>query len=132
MVTAAGQHLFVSPEKYSDLFWALSGGGGGTFAVVMSVTVKAHPEISTASATLTFNGACVSADTFWNVVRNFVVGITPMVDAGAVAIWSVIGKTFSLTPISWPGGTVDQLHSGLASTLALLNQSNIKYGTYPR
>lgn len=132
VVTAAGQHLFVSPEKYSDLFWALSGGGGGTFAVVMSVTVKAHPEISTASATLTFNGACVSADTFWNVVRNFVVGITPMVDAGAVAIWSVIGKTFSLTPISWPGGTVDQLHSGLASTLALLNQSNIKYGTYPR
>jgi hypothetical protein len=53
-----------------------------------------------------------------------------MVDAGAVAIWAVIGKTFSLTPISWPGGTVEQLHNGLESTLALLNQSNIKYGTY--
>lgn len=130
VVTAAGQHLVASPEKYSDLFWALSGGGGGTFAVVMSVTVKAHPEISTASATLTFSGACVAADTFWNIIRNFVAGITPMVDAGAVAIWAVIGKTFSLTPISWPGGTVEQLHNGLASTLALLNQSNIKYGTY--
>jgi FAD/FMN-containing dehydrogenase len=131
VVTASGQHLIASPEKYSDLFWALSGGGGGTFAVVMSVTVKAHPEVSTASATLTFSGAGVAADTFWSIVRNFVVGITPMVGVGAVAIWAVIGRTFSLTPISWPGGTVDQLHSSLTSTLALLNQSNIKYGTYP-
>lgn len=131
VVTAAGQHLIVSPEKYSDLYWALSGGGGGTFAVVMSVTVKAHPEVSTASATLTFSGACVSTEMFWIIVRTFVVDITPLVDAGAVAIWAVIGKSFSLTPISWPAGTVDQLHNGLASTLTLLDQSKIKYGKYP-
>lgn len=128
VVTAAGQHLTVSPNKYSDLFWALSGGGGGTFAVVMSVTVKAHPELSTASANLTFGGKGVSADIFWNIVHTFIVDIAPLVDAGAVAIWTVIGSTFSLTPISWPGGTVDQLQNGLAFTLDLLNQNNITYG----
>ncbi|KAJ5380616.1 FAD-linked oxidoreductase sor8 [Penicillium cataractarum] len=127
VVTADGQHLIASPEKYSDLFWALSGGGGGTFAVVMSVTVKPHPEVSTASANLTFSGACVSADVFWNIIRNFVVDIAPLVDTGAVAIWAVIGKTFTLTPISWPGGTAEQLQNGLASTLALLEQNKINY-----
>ncbi|CEO60505.1 hypothetical protein PMG11_05130 [Penicillium brasilianum] len=127
VVTADGRHLIASSERYSDLFWALSGGGGGTFAVVMSVTVKAHPEVGTASANLTFSGACVATDVFWNIVRNFVVEIAPMVDAGAVAIWAVIGKTFSLTPISWPGGTVEQLQNGLASTLALLENNTIKY-----
>lgn len=128
VVTAAGQHLIVSPNKYSDLFWALSGGGGGTFAVVMSVTVKAHPEVSTASANLTFSGKDVAMETFWNIIQTFIVDIAPLVDTGAVAIWAVVGPRFTLSPVSWPGGTVEQLQDGLASTLDLLDQNNITYG----
>jgi FAD/FMN-containing dehydrogenase len=129
VVTAAGQRLIVSPNKYSDLFWALSGGGGGTFAMVISVTVKAHPEVSTASANLTFSGKDVATEIFWNIIRTFIVDIAPLVDAGAVAIWAVVGLRFSLTPVSWPGGTMEQLQDGLASTLDLLDQNNITYGT---
>ncbi|EPS33802.1 hypothetical protein PDE_08764 [Penicillium oxalicum 114-2] len=127
VVTAAGEHLTVTPEVYSDLFWALSGGGGGTFAVVMSATVKAYPEVSTASANLTFSGENVAPEVFWDIIRTFVVNITALTDTGAVAIWAVTGDHFSLTPITWPGGSVDHLQAGLASTLKMLQENNLTY-----
>eukprot|EP00026_Physarum_polycephalum_P005899 Phypoly_transcript_05938.p1 GENE.Phypoly_transcript_05938~~Phypoly_transcript_05938.p1 ORF type:complete len:363 (+),score=46.79 Phypoly_transcript_05938:750-1838(+) len=43
VVTAQGLHLIVNECQYPDLFWALRGGGGGTFAVVISATYKIHP-----------------------------------------------------------------------------------------
>lgn len=43
MVTPTGQHLFASDCQNTDLFFALKGGGGGTFGVVMSVTTRAFP-----------------------------------------------------------------------------------------
>ncbi|TGO34211.1 hypothetical protein BHYA_0207g00090 [Botrytis hyacinthi] len=33
VVTADGRHLIATPTENSDLYWALSGGGGGTYAV---------------------------------------------------------------------------------------------------
>lgn len=44
VVTPEGEFLIATPEKNTDLYWALAGGGGGTFGVVLSVTVKAFPE----------------------------------------------------------------------------------------
>eukprot|EP00026_Physarum_polycephalum_P006302 Phypoly_transcript_06344.p1 GENE.Phypoly_transcript_06344~~Phypoly_transcript_06344.p1 ORF type:complete len:364 (+),score=61.75 Phypoly_transcript_06344:666-1757(+) len=43
VVTAQGVNITVNECTNQDLFWALRGGGGGTFAVVISVTYKAHP-----------------------------------------------------------------------------------------
>jgi len=38
VVTADGRALTVNSHQYPDLFWALRGGGGGTYAVVISAT----------------------------------------------------------------------------------------------
>lgn len=46
-VTAGGDVLIVNELRHSDLFWALRGGGGGTFAIVSNVTFKTHPMPST-------------------------------------------------------------------------------------
>jgi len=43
VVIADGTHLTVNEHSYSDLFWALRGGGGGTWGVVTSVTYRSHP-----------------------------------------------------------------------------------------
>ena len=40
VVTADGQHLVATPTQHSDLYWALSRGGGGSYAVVLSLTPK--------------------------------------------------------------------------------------------
>jgi FAD/FMN-containing dehydrogenase len=43
IVTADGQVRVVNPRKDPDLFWAIQGGGGGTFGVVTRVTLRTHP-----------------------------------------------------------------------------------------
>ena len=42
VVTADGQIRVANPYINPDLFWALKGGGGGTFGVVTKLTVKTH------------------------------------------------------------------------------------------
>lgn len=42
VVTANGEVLIVNKYQYPDLFWALRGGGGGTFGVVTRMTLLSH------------------------------------------------------------------------------------------
>ncbi|RDH32388.1 FAD-binding domain-containing protein [Aspergillus welwitschiae] len=43
VVLASGQLVTANACQYTDLFTALRGGGGGTYGVVLSATIKAHP-----------------------------------------------------------------------------------------
>ncbi|MES1198434.1 MAG: FAD-binding oxidoreductase [Pseudomonadota bacterium] len=42
VVTADGRALICSARQNADLFWALKGGGGGSFGVITRVTVRTH------------------------------------------------------------------------------------------
>jgi FAD/FMN-containing dehydrogenase len=42
IVTADGEALVVNACSHADLFWAIKGGGGGTFGVVTRVTLETH------------------------------------------------------------------------------------------
>ncbi|KAL8627462.1 hypothetical protein Q9189_006839 [Teloschistes chrysophthalmus] len=54
VVTSDGQVVTASPCQHSDLFFAIRGGGGGTYGVVLSTTVKAHPTTNVAAQQLSF------------------------------------------------------------------------------
>lgn len=43
IVTPAGELVTANAFQHEDLFWAIRGGGGGTYGVIVSVTVKAYP-----------------------------------------------------------------------------------------
>jgi FAD/FMN-containing dehydrogenase len=43
IVTADGRLRIANASQHPDLFWALKGGGGGTFGVVPRVTLRTHP-----------------------------------------------------------------------------------------
>lgn len=44
MITADGENVVqANPDKNSDLFWGLCGGGGGNFGVLVDVEFKTHP-----------------------------------------------------------------------------------------
>lgn len=43
LVIPSGEIVIANDIMNQDLFWALRGGGGGTFGVVTKVTMKAHP-----------------------------------------------------------------------------------------
>jgi FAD/FMN-containing dehydrogenase len=55
IVTADGIERIVNARTDPDLFWAIKGGGGGSFGVVTSLTLKTHPlpdYVGAVSATL--------------------------------------------------------------------------------
>lgn len=43
IVTATGETLIANKHQNNDLFWAVRGGGGGTFGVVTEMTMLTHP-----------------------------------------------------------------------------------------
>ncbi|KIJ13630.1 hypothetical protein PAXINDRAFT_80827 [Paxillus involutus ATCC 200175] len=45
VVLSTGEYLTVNSYQNSDLFWALRGGGGGTYGIVTSVTYRTYPSI---------------------------------------------------------------------------------------
>lgn len=62
-VLANGSSVTANACKNSDLFWALRGGGGGTFAVVTSCTYVAHPFAPTGAAGLFATISLLQAET---------------------------------------------------------------------
>jgi nitrilase len=55
IVTADGILRAANQCQHPDLFWALRGGGGGTFGVVMEVTHRVEPAMSLSVAVIQYN-----------------------------------------------------------------------------
>lgn len=71
VVTADGRLQTVSEAENPDLFWALRGGGGGTFGVVMSVVIRAQPKLNVVTAKWMLDSSNNDVDQFWKGVRKF-------------------------------------------------------------
>ncbi|KAL8965829.1 MAG: hypothetical protein Q9183_003668, partial [Haloplaca sp. 2 TL-2023] len=54
VVLSDGRTVTASPCQHPDLFFAIRGGGGGTYGIVISTTVKAHPTTSVSAQQLSF------------------------------------------------------------------------------
>ena len=71
VVTADGQIRIANACTNADLFWALKGGGGGTFGVVSKLTIKMH-DLPEYFASVSFNVSATSDEAFRRLVRYFV------------------------------------------------------------
>ncbi|KAI9714687.1 MAG: hypothetical protein M1828_001116 [Chrysothrix sp. TS-e1954] len=70
VVTVDGRHLNVSASNdYSDLYWALSGGGSGNYAVVLSAILKTYADGPVAGASFEFVNT--NNHTFWKAVKSW-------------------------------------------------------------
>lgn len=126
VVTPAGQRLVATPKKNSDLYWALSGGGGGTYGVVISMTSRVFPDGQIALASLSFNATTVGGDDpFWASVSVLLSQLQPLVDDhGAVAQVSMTHSTFSIFGLMVPEADSHDLADLLAPLLTALAQTN--------
>ncbi|KAK1145762.1 hypothetical protein N8T08_004000 [Aspergillus melleus] len=68
VVTAEGKLVVANEFQNKDLFWALRGGGGGTFGVVMNVTVRVYPDVSAVHTLLTITQPS-GGEKFWEAAR---------------------------------------------------------------
>jgi len=71
VVTADGQVRIANACTNPDLYWALKGGGGGTFGVVSKMTVRVH-DLPEWFATANFKVTAPSDEAFHRLVRKFV------------------------------------------------------------
>ena len=73
-MTADGDHVIANSCRNADLFWALRGGGGGTWGVVTSVTYKTHPSTPFSSAFFLANST--NADSTQEILAE-IIRLTP-------------------------------------------------------
>ena len=74
IVTVDGDHIIANAYRNKDLFWALRGGGGGTWGVVTSVTYRTHPSTPFSAASLLVNST--NADSMLKLLTE-IIRLTP-------------------------------------------------------
>ncbi|KAG9236706.1 hypothetical protein BJ875DRAFT_371506, partial [Amylocarpus encephaloides] len=137
IVTPDGQFVIASSTKNTDLFWALRGGGGSTWGVVTSVTVRAHPGTQITSVRFTFTAP--SQATFEKGVRAYWKRFIPYSDAGTYSYFFIIPtppvSTFMMLGFVAPNKTTAQTTALLKPWFDDLKALNIQvsptYKTYP-
>jgi FAD/FMN-containing dehydrogenase len=125
VVTADSKLVKATPTQNSDLYWALSGGGGGTYGAVVSMTVKLHPDAKTAGAVLSFSDP---TDAHWEIIKTFIKNLPAVVDVGGTIYWMALpGNIFAAPQMYLPGGTAEGLEKLLNPTLSALKAAKIPY-----
>jgi hypothetical protein len=71
IITSSGKFLTVTKTSNPDLFWAMRGGGGGTFGVVISVIIRAHPRLSVVTSKWLLDTTTNSEEKYWLAVKKF-------------------------------------------------------------
>ncbi|KAK4177085.1 putative oxidase [Triangularia setosa] len=104
VVTANGTLVIATPKDNQDLYFALSGGGGGTFGVVLSMTTRLFPDRKIGGANnFTFAAASnkdEDVNAFWDAVGSLQNLSIPFTDAGNSLLYLIY---------AWPDKNVPAL-----------------------
>ncbi|KAH8912123.1 FAD binding domain-containing protein [Coniochaeta sp. PMI_546] len=132
VVTPDGRFVTASETVNPDLFWALRGGGGSTFGVLTSVTIKAYPKMPAAVATFSFStGPGVTEAAFWAGVRAYFDYFITYTDKGTYEYFQIISLgpgayLFGMAPFFAPNMTTTQLQGLIAPWLKTLSDLGIQ------
>ena len=127
VVDGQGQLRTASRAQNSDLYWALNGGGGGTYGVVYSVTVRAHPDFPVTGVTLSFNSTNATKEAYYSAIEEFHSLVPTYTAAGATTIGAVSADSFSLTPMTYPNANKDDADKLTKSLRSKLDSLSIPY-----
>ncbi|KIY02615.1 uncharacterized protein Z520_01080 [Fonsecaea multimorphosa CBS 102226] len=149
VVLADGRLVTANACQYSDLFFALRGGGGGTFGVVVSSTVKAYPMVNVTAQHLAIV-PLIPEDTsgLLDAIAVLYSSYPDLNDAGyaGYGTWSVNSPTPLFEDVTTGyihsfrifNSTVPQAQSAFSTTRARLAQYNLTstfisetYASYP-
>jgi len=100
VVTATGDVVTASATENSDLYWALSGGGGGTYGVVVSLTVRAYEAKNVGGAAMQLLASSTTPEKFAAAVSKFHELMPAMIDAGAMVVFLQNTQYLVLKPVT--------------------------------
>jgi FAD/FMN-containing dehydrogenase len=130
VVTADGRFVTANKDKNSDLFWALRGGGGGTFGIVTSVAVKVFKDMPVTAASWIFStGPNVTDEAFSAGLKAYFETFPSGAANEIYAYFNVFNmagvKTFTMAPYFALGKTFDQTQALLASWFTRMHDLGI-------
>ncbi|KAK3356456.1 FAD binding domain-containing protein [Lasiosphaeria hispida] len=126
VVLASGKVVTADAKNNADLFWALKGGGMGTFGVVISVTLKTYPTIPVTGMGLTITD---TGDRFWEGVRIWHT-MAPTYTAAGMYVWYAMQEgSLIAQPFVAPNMTIQQFNTVVAPLLAKLRAANVTFMT---
>lgn len=120
VVISDGTFLTVNSHQHSDLFWALRGGGGGTYGVVTSVTYKTYPSIPVTLILIETNFS--TPQVAQDVVTEFVNTSLVLADAGWGGYVGFDETFFELTFLA-PNVSQDNATAVLSPFISFVNTS---------
>ncbi|KAI0886568.1 FAD-binding domain-containing protein [Annulohypoxylon maeteangense] len=127
VVTADGKHLVATPTQNSDLYWAMSGGGGGTYAVALSMTSRLHSDGIVGGSKLTFNDTKVGNDAFWEAIGSYHTLLAPFVDSGNTWLYTLTNNVFDSWVVTMPGADLNKVNALMKPFLDDLTKRGIDY-----
>ncbi|KAK7699795.1 hypothetical protein SLS64_011407 [Diaporthe eres] len=132
-VTAAGEFVTATPYLNSDLYWALLGGGGGTFGIVTSAILKAHPQVPVTTSTFSFaTSNNVSAETFWKGFAAYWNQMPAYNAAKTYSYWSIRNAgngsyVFTMAPFFATNKTVEEYEALVGPFFKVLSELGIPH-----
>ncbi|KAF2121183.1 hypothetical protein BDV96DRAFT_484134 [Lophiotrema nucula] len=133
VITPIGEFLSANSSANQDLFWALRGGGGGTFGVVTSVMIKVYKDMPVTAASWTLDSSKLGKDNFWAATKAFVDRVTPHADNGTYSYFilapSATGTDYSfiMQPFFAPNQTAKQVNTLLGPYSSALTRINVPF-----
>lgn len=127
VITADGELTKVSRDKNSDLFWALNGGGAGTWAVVVSLTARVYPMLPMGAASLFVDPTTIEDDVFWAMVDKFYSLLPYFTDNGAYITYAFGPAHFGTFPFSAYNKTADEVEELLSPFIEYLDDKAIPH-----
>ncbi|KAK4226014.1 FAD-binding protein [Podospora fimiseda] len=122
VITAKGDLVTANSKSNTDLFWALRGGGAGTFGVVTSMTVKVFQDKRTSSALITVLDSGNNTDAIYSGVETFIsVELPKLVDNGIYIIWVLQPAGFLIQVRIAHGKPKSELDAFLAPTVQIFS-----------
>ncbi|KAL3458787.1 hypothetical protein BJX64DRAFT_211459 [Aspergillus heterothallicus] len=116
IVTANGGLVVANEYQNHDLFWALRGGGGGTFGVVVNVTLRTFEEAPVIISNLNISTPAGHPG-FWDAITEFHAHLPALSDAGGAGYYRI----FPDLPLAEENTTV----SGFVLALVFPNHTDV-------
>lgn len=129
VVTSDGRLVSASPVHNQDLYWALAGGGGAVFGLVISVTIRVFTDDEpVGGASLVLLRADQPRDeVFWQGFSEWQDALPGLLDNGATAGYAITREAFFVQPITLAGASRSQMQSLLEPLVTSLDRLNATY-----
>jgi hypothetical protein len=127
VIDGTGKFLVANREQNSDLYWALSGGGGGTYGVVWSMTSKAHRGGPVSGLNLTISTKNNSDDLIYKALELYNSHLPAIVDEGIMSMGSISNISFQISPMTAPDIPVKKLENITQPFRDGLDQLGVRY-----